>query len=206
MTYMRPFLDTLYNFHWIREGEAARSSQAFFGGLRSLMRRHGLRAIVNLRGENSDLSWWRYERRVCEGIKAQHIDAMLDSRHLPTRAMLVTLLDALDAAPQPFLIKCSGGHDRTAFAAALLILREDGWDAMRVAAKQFDHGHVPKRYQHWLKPFFQFAVEDAAGRPVSDWVRQTYDPAKLAQWLSDHDLAASHKGIFTKPTRSPFQL
>ena len=105
---MRPFLDTLYNFHWVREGEAARSSQAFFGGLSGLMRRHGLKAIVNLRGENSDLSWWRYERRVCERLGARHLDAMLDSRHLPTRAMLARLFDVLDAAPRPFLFKCSG--------------------------------------------------------------------------------------------------
>ena len=116
---MRPLLDILYNFHWVREGEAARSSQAFFGGLKGLMTRHGLKAIVNLRGENSDLSWWRYERRVCESLGAEHIDAQLDSRHLPTRAMLATLIGAFEAAPRPFLMKCSGGHDRTAFACAL---------------------------------------------------------------------------------------
>jgi len=209
MTDMRPFLDTLYNFHWVREGEAARSSQAFFGGLGALMRRHGLKAIVNLRGENSDLSWWRYERRACKALGACHIDAMLDSRHLPTQAMLATLLDAFDTAPRPFLIKCSGGHDRTAFAAALFILHRDGWQAMAAAAAQFDpqrYGHVPKKYQHWLKPFLAFAAEDADGRPLADWLRKTYDPARLDRWLIDHDLAGSHKGIFEKPTRSPFQL
>ncbi len=206
---MRPFLDTLYNFHWVREGEVARSSQANFGGLMGLMRRHALKAIVNLRGENSDLSWWRYERRVCAALGARHIDAMLDSRHLPTRAMLATLLDAFDSAPRPFLIKCSGGHDRTAFAAALFILTRDGWQAMAAATAQFDpkrYGHLPKKYQHWLKPFFTFAAEDAEGRPLAEWLRETYDPVRLDQWLTGHGLAGSHKGIFEKPTRSPFQL
>ena len=206
---MRPLLDILYNFHWVREGEAARSSQANFGGLTGLMRRHALKAIVNLRGENSDLSWWRYERRVCAALGARHIDAMLDSRHLPTRAMLATLLDAFDAAPRPFLIKCSGGHDRTAFAAALFILHRDGWQAMAAAATQFDpqrYGHVPKKHQHWLKPFLAFAAEDAAGNSLAEWLRESYDPARLDQWLIDHGLAGSHKGIFEKPTRSPFQL
>ena len=209
MTSMRSLTDTLYNFHWIYEGEAARSSQAYFGGLTGLMRRHGLKAIINLRGENSDLSWWRYERAVSARLGASHFDAMLDSRHLPLRAMLVTLLEAFDAAPRPLLMKCSGGHDRTALAAALLILHRDGWSAMAAAEAQFDakrYGHVPKRYQHWLKPFLAFAAEDAAGTKLADWLRQRYDPARLDQWLNSHGLAGSHKGIFEKPTRSPFQL
>jgi hypothetical protein len=206
---MRPLLDTLYNFHWVREGEAARSSQAYFGGLKGLMVRHGLTGIVNLRGENSDLSWWRYERRVCQRLGARHIDAMLDSRHLPTKAMLVGLFDAFEAAPRPFLLKCSGGHDRTAFACALWIVHRDGWGAFAAAEEQFDpqhYGHIPKRHQHWLKPFLSFAAEAADGRPVSEWVRAGYDPLRLAQWLDGHGLGDSHKGIFEKPTRSPFQL
>ncbi len=204
---MRPVLDILYNFHWVREGEAARSSQAHFGGLAGLMRRHGLKAIINLRGENSDLSWWRYEKRVCESLGARHFDTTLDSRHLPTRAMLTTLLDAFDEAPRPLLIKCSGGHDRTALAAALFLIHREGWSARAVAEQQFDphlYGHVPKKHQHWLQPFVAYAEQDAAGRPLSDWSRQTYDPEKLARWLTDR--GQSFKGIFTKPTRSPFQL
>ncbi|MDR3526932.1 MAG: hypothetical protein P4L57_06595 [Rhizomicrobium sp.] len=206
---MRTFLDRLYNFHWLCEGDAARSSQAFFGGLELLLRRHGLKAIVNLRGENADLSWWRYERAVCARLGARHIDAMMDSRHLPTRAMLTTLLDAFETAPRPFLLKCSGGHDRTALAAALFIIARDGWRALESAEQQFDaaiYGHKPKRYQHWLKPFLRFAAEDAKGVKLSDWIRDCYDPNLFAAWLEDHDLNESHKGIFTKPTRSPFQL
>jgi len=206
---MRKFLDRLYNFHWICEGEAARSSQAFFGGLKRLMAGHGLKAIINLRGENADLSWWRYERAVCARLGAQHIDAMMDSRHLPTRAMLTVLLEALATAPRPFLLKCSGGHDRTALAAALFVIHRDGWQAQARAAAQFDaqtYGHKPKTHQHWLKPFLQFAIEDAKGMALSDWIRTQYEPQQLATWLAAHGLADSHKGIFEKPTRSPFQL
>ena len=206
---MRTFLDRLYNFHWLCEGDAARSSQAFFGGLELLLRRHGLKAIINLRGENADLSWWRYERAVCARVGARHIDAMMDSRHLPTRAMLTTLIDAFETAPQPFLLKCSGGHDRTALAAALFVITRDGWEGLERARGQFDaaiYGHKPKRHQHWLKPFLQFAAEDANGMRLSDWIRDHYEPKVFAAWLEAHDLGESHKGIFAKPTRSPFQL
>jgi hypothetical protein len=209
VTDMRPLLDILYNFHWVREGEAARSSQAHFGGLTRLMRRNGLKAVINLRGENRDLSWWRYERRVCEALGARHFDTMLDSRHLPTREMLVTLLSAFEEAPRPFLIKCSGGHDRTALASALYVIHRLGWEGQPEAERQFDpglYGHAPKKHQHWLRPFLAFAREDCRGAPLADWVRNAYDPAKLAQWLTAQGLGDSFKAIFTKPTRSPFQL
>lgn len=206
---MRPLLDILYNFHWVREGEAARSSQANFGGLEGLMRRHGLKAIVNLRGENSDLSWWRYERRVCQRLGARHFDTMLDSRHLPTRNMLVRLMEAFEAAPRPFLLKCSGGHDRTALAAALFVIHREGWPGLKVAMRQFDsqsYGHAPKKHQHWLGQFLLFAEEKACATPLADWIRTGYAPEELATWLEARGQGGSFKGIFEKPHRSPFQL
>jgi len=201
---MPALLDTLYNFHWIREGVAARSSQAHFGGLARLMRRHGLKAVVNLRGENSDLSWWRYEKRVCAALGAPHFDAMLDSRKLPTRAMLLRLMEALATAPRPFLLKCSGGNDRTALGAALLLLHEDGWSGRGDAEKQFKGKLKP--HQRWLKLFPAFAEEDAAGAAPDDWARTSYSPEKLAAWLQAQGQGDSFAAIFTVPTRSPWQL
>jgi len=200
---MRPVLDILYNFAWIREGEAARSSQAHFGGLKGLMQRHGLRAVVNLRGENSDLSWWRYERAVCAALGARHFDAMLDSRHLPTRAMLVCLMEAFEESPRPFLLKCSGGNDRTGLAAALYLIRRDGWSARKIAEQQF--AGVAKKHQRWLKQFPAFAEEDAGGRGLVDWLRDDYEPRRFAAWLAAKGLGDSFKGEFLKPRRSPFQ-
>jgi hypothetical protein len=199
-----PFLDTLYNFHWIREGVAARSSQAHFGGLQRLMARHGLKSIINLRGENSDLSWWRYEKRVCAALGARHFDTMLDSRKLPTRAMLVCLMEAFAAAPRPMLLKCSGGNDRTALGSALLLIHEDGWRGLAEAGKQFTAKAKPQ--QRWLKLFPVFAEEDAAGVPLAEWVRESYSPEKLAEWLQAHGHGDSFACIFTVPTRSPWQL
>lgn len=206
---MHALLDRFYNFHWIKEGVAARSSQAFFGGLRDLMIRHGLRAIVNLRGENADLSWWRYERKVCEEIGARHLDAQLSSRHLPTRAMLVRLIECFETTPRPFLMKCSGGHDRTALAAALFVIFDLGWEAFDEACLQFDaelYGHKPKKHQFWLTPFLSFAKEDAKEQLLGDWIRDVYAPERLADWLAARGLSDSYKTIFEKPQRSPFQL
>ena len=56
-----PAGDILYNFHWVVPGEAARAAQAWAGGLEPFLQKRGIRAIINLRGRNDDLSWWQNE-------------------------------------------------------------------------------------------------------------------------------------------------
>ncbi|HEX2593066.1 MAG TPA: hypothetical protein VHL34_16315 [Rhizomicrobium sp.] len=205
---MRNAADVLYNFHWVVPGEAARMAQAHFGGLAPILKRHGLRAMINLRGRNPDIGWWRREREACASIGAQHFDVTLDSRKLPTRAMLTALFDAFDAAPRPLVVKCSGGQDRTSLASALYILQRAGWQAIDAAEMQFarwPYLHLPKEHQRWLKPFIAFAQEDAAGLPVAQWAREKYDPATLADWLDAHGMAGFYAQVFEKPTRSKWQ-
>ena len=69
--------------------------QAWAGGLGPFLKRRGIAAIVNLRGRNDDLGWWKNETAIAQSAGIAHLDAMLDSRKLPTRAMLVQLIDGL---------------------------------------------------------------------------------------------------------------
>jgi protein tyrosine/serine phosphatase len=200
--------DILYNFHWVVPGEAARAAQAWAGGLGPFLRKRGLASVINLRGRNDDLSWWRKETEVAEKLGLAHLDAMLDSRKLPTRAMLVELIAAFDAAPRPFMLKCSGGQDRTSFAAALYLIHRGGWDAFDQAAAQyarFPYLHFPKRHQRWLRHFLDFAHDEAKNMPLSAWIANHYEPEKLKTWLDAKGFGDSYAGIFTVPTRSPYQ-
>jgi hypothetical protein len=200
--------DLLYNFHWVVPGEASRAMQAWAGGLAPFLRRRGIRAIINLRGRNDDLSWWKKETATAKGAGIDHLDAMLDSRRLPTRAMLMRLIETFDTAPRPFMLKCSGGQDRTSFAAALYLIHRGGWQAMDVARAQyarFPFLHFPKTHQRWLKAFLDFAFENAADQPLAQWIADGYTPEKLKAWLDAHGLAGSYAAIFTAPTRSPRQ-
>ena len=132
-----------------------------------------------------------------------HLDAMLDSRKLPTRAMLVRLIEAFDSAPRPFMLKCSGGQDRTSFAAALYLIHRGGWAAMAEAQAQFarfPYLHFPKKHQRWLRPFLDFAAEDSSGVPLAGWIAERYTPERLKAWLEARGLADSHGGIFLAPT------
>jgi hypothetical protein len=205
---MRSLGDILYNFHWVVPGEAARAAQAWAGGLGGFLEARGIRALINLRGRNDDLSWWKNETGAAQARGIAHLDAMLDSRKLPTRAMLERLIATFDEAPRPFLLKCSGGQDRTSFAAALFLIHRGGWEAFDTAAAQyarFPYLHFPKQQQRWLRPFLDFARTDSNGAALSAWITNHYAPEKLEAWLAANGLAGSHGGIFTAPTRSPHQ-
>jgi protein tyrosine/serine phosphatase len=205
---MRSLPDILYNFHWVVPGDAARAAQAWAGGLGPFLKRRGIRAIINLRGRNDDLSWWRNETRVAAAGGIAHLDAMLDSRKLPTRAILVRLIEAFDTAPRPFMLKCSGGQDRTSFAAAIYLIHRGGWQAMAAAKAQFarfPYLHLPKTNQRWLAAFPGYAMHEANGAPIGKWIAEQYDPEKLKAWLDANGLGDSYAAIFSAPTRSPRQ-
>jgi len=198
---MCKLLNLLYNFHWIAPGEAARSAQAYLGSLGRFLRANRLKAVINLRGRHPNFDWWKYETETCARLGIAHIDAMMDSRRLPLKEMLVALIDAFDAAPRPFVIKCSGGQDRTSFAAALYIVHREGWEAMERALKQFarfPYLHFPKDNQRWLREFLPYARQQANGTALADWIRRDYDPEALAQWLKP----GSFNGIW-EPWKPP---
>lgn len=205
---MRSLGDILYNFHWVLPGEAARMAQPWAGFYRAFLARRGIRGIVNLRGRNDDLSWWKTETAAAAAVGAAHFDAMLDSRKLPTRDMLVQLMAAFAQTPRPFVIKCSGGQDRTSLAMALYLLDRGGWQAMAQAHGQFvkwPYLHFPKRHQRWLARFLDFAAQDANGKPIATWIAEDYTPEKLKDWLDANGMGDFTAGFFTVPTRSPYQ-
>lgn len=188
---MRRLSSILYNFHWVVEGEAARSAQAYAGFLRRFLRQRKIRTVVNLRGSNPQHLWWRYETEVCKDLQIKHCDISVNSRTLPSREILLEILDTFDASPKPLLIKCSGGQDRTSLGAALYIVHNKGWAAISDAMGQFakwPYLHLPKRNQRWLRYFLVYAEQEAKGRPLIAWIRSEYAPERFMAWLDAQGL------------------
>ncbi|NIK89165.1 protein tyrosine/serine phosphatase [Rhizomicrobium palustre] len=189
---MRSVLNILYNCHWIVPGEAARSAQPYMGFWEHHLRSNGIRSIINLRGAHPEWGWWQKEAWCCRRLRIKHFNLSMNSRRLPTRVLLLGLLETFDAAPRPFLIKCSGGQDRTSLASALFLLHRYGWMAEEEATKQFDrfpYLHMPRQNQMWLRAFPVFAREAANGTSLVSWIQQQYDPVVLERWLSEHGIA-----------------
>ncbi len=195
-------LDLPYNFHWIERGGAARSAQAYAGFLTPFLRSHGIRGLINLRGRNPNHLWWRYETRCCVRAGVAHCDVKLNSRQLPTQAMLAGLVDAFDSTPRPFLLKCSGGQDRTSLAAALYLLHRRGWDALIEAQKQFarwPYLHLPRRNQRWLSCLPVYAAELSGQMRLRDWIETGYSADAFRAWLERRGEGASFHGLYDVP-------
>lgn len=196
---MRSLPDIFYNFHWVVTGEAARSAQAYAGFLGQFLKSHGIATLINLRGANPRWAWWRYETRVCRQIGVVHRDVKLNSRRLPTRATLLDLLQAFDEARRPFLLKCSGGQDRTSFAAALYLLHTRGWSAREDAEAQFarwPYLHLPKQHQRWLRYFLRFIEEHSGPASLREWIATRYTPEEFKAWLEAHGLGDAFRGLY----------
>ncbi|MDG2285095.1 MAG: hypothetical protein P8N43_06165 [Alphaproteobacteria bacterium] len=156
-----------------------------------LLTTHGISTVINLRGENPNSSWYLPERRACEALGITYLDRPLHSRRLPKQQMLIELFEAYETAPRPLLIKCSGGADRTALAAALYLLHRDGPSAMPLARRQMallPYLHQPKRYQRWIRSFPVYFEADHDGSPIADWVRDRYRPEHFAAWLDERGM------------------
>jgi hypothetical protein len=198
---LRSIPQILSNFHWIVPGEAARSAQVHGLLLRAFLEANGIRSLINLRGAHPEFGWWRREERACLDGGVRYFNAVLDSRLLPTRGMLVALWDCFDhaGAYPPLLIKCSGGQDRTSLAAALYLLDRHGWNVMDQAKAQFarfPYLHFPRPEQRWLVAFPDYAREASGGRPIGEWVRDSYDPQALGAWLDRWLGRESYAGIY----------
>ncbi|HUJ45586.1 MAG TPA: hypothetical protein VLV55_00535 [Rhizomicrobium sp.] len=199
---MRSLPDILYNFHWVLKGEIARSAQAWAGFLKPFLKRHRIATVINLRGHNPRWSWWHKEKRDCDAIGVHHYDVKLNSRRLPSRALLLDMLEAFDDAKRPILLKCSGGQDRTSFAAALYLLHTRGLAAREAADAQFarwPYLHLPRRQQRWLKAFLTFAQEGAGTQKLREWIATTYSPEDFSAWLDARGLGSTFKGLQGPP-------
>src|SRR3972149_8466030 len=107
------------NFRAVVPERVYRSGQLSPEELEERIRRHGLKSILNLRGEMEDRHWYRRELEVAErhGVDFRSLD--LIPERLPSRPDLVALIDRLEGLSEPLLIHCSAGADRTGFASVI---------------------------------------------------------------------------------------
>lgn len=195
---MRSLAEVLYNFHWVVPGEASRSAQAYAGFLGAFLRGRGIRTVINLRGSNPDHGWWRSEKKTSERLGIAHFDVRVNSRTLPARQTLLDLFAAFDRANRPFLIKCSGGQDRTSFASSLYIADRFGWSAAAEAQRQFagwPYLHMPKRHQRWARLFLTYAAEQARDTPLRQWIASDYTPEGFMAWLDARGMEDSFRNL-----------
>ncbi len=132
------------NFRVVVPAKVFRSGQLEEGELAALAWKHGIKSMVNLRGENLDKDWYQNEVREAEFSGVQHIDFKMNSGRELTKAQTDELIRIMRDAPKPLLIHCQGGSDRSGLAAALYMAAVER-KPKKEAEQQLSliYGHLP---------------------------------------------------------------
>lgn len=138
------YLQLTGNIHEVEAGAIYRSNQLSPEDMAALIEAKGIKTVLNLRGNNGDQPWHRAEAAAVSGAGASLIDLTMSANNDPSDALLGELVATLRTAPQPILIHCHGGADRSGLAAALYELLIAKKPADEAAGQlSFRYGHFP---------------------------------------------------------------
>lgn len=131
------------NFHAVVPGEFYRSAQPDAAMIAKITSEHGIRSIVNLRGENATTPWYIEEIAASKQAGAEHLDFRMSSKRELTPQQAQELIAMLRAAPKPVWIHCHSGADRAGLVSALYLAAVKHEDPA-VASRQLSlrYGHV----------------------------------------------------------------
>lgn len=167
------------NFATVVPGRLYRSNHPTPRRLARLVRRHGVRTVINLRGpcgNGSDA----LSRAAAARLGIAFVDAPLSSGRAPQRAEVLTLATALSRSAEPILVHCKSGADRAGLAAALFLLLHGATTAEALRQLSWRHGHWHRSRAGVLDAFLLAYAREAEGRlPFLDWLRTEYDAATL---------------------------
>ncbi|HEY7552220.1 MAG TPA: protein tyrosine phosphatase [Hyphomicrobiaceae bacterium] len=146
-----------------------------------VLKRRGLRTIVNLRGERLCGAYW-LEQAVCERRDIALVDFQIKSRAAPTREQIRAARDLFDRIEYPALMHCKSGADRVGLMSALYRLFREG-APVEQARKELSlrYGHIRQADTGILDRVFEKYLEDNKRRPMPfmEWVDTLYDPDAL---------------------------
>jgi protein tyrosine phosphatase (PTP) superfamily phosphohydrolase (DUF442 family) len=178
------------NAHAVIPGTVYRSAQPSGDDLGWLVRRYGIRTVVNLRGFRDSLGWYQDECRVAHRMNVSVEDISLSAGHLPPAQEIRQLVEVLDGCEYPVLFHCYRGVDRTGLASVVvLLLRTDQSldEARRALSLRYVHlpfGRTGKLdwffdlYEDWLQQngrsharenFRLWATHEYRGGPCNAW-------------------------------------
>ncbi len=165
-------------------GELYRTAQLNGNQLRQEIEKFHLKSVVNLRGENFPAKWYVEELAVCREMGVVHADVRLSARHLPPPQEIARLIADYHSLPQPMVIHCNAGSDRTGFAGSIYLIECKGLPiaAATTRALSWRFGHFPIYPYFEMDEFFElFRAENPRHRSLSDWIAQDYPAVYAAE-------------------------
>ena len=108
-----------FNFHKVDE-HVYRSAQITPWRLRKIIKKYGIKTIINLRGNHKNYLYQK-EKEICKEMGVKYYTVSLSSRSPDKTKIneLKKLINILKTAKKPILFHCKAGADRTGFVAVL---------------------------------------------------------------------------------------
>jgi len=134
------------NFHVVVPGEVYRSAQPSAADIAAYKRTHGIKTIINLRGENKGSPWYDAEIAAAKQLGIAHVDFGMSAKRELSRQEAAALVAVLARAEKPMLIHCEGGADRSGLASALYaaaVAKLDEEAAERQISIRYGHISLP---------------------------------------------------------------
>lgn len=131
------------NFFAVVPGKCYRSAQPSPQSMENALRAYSIRSIVNLRDEN-DEGWYHEEKRTADRLGILLLNAGLSSKEQAPAEDFAKFVRVMRDAPEPILIHCANGNDRSGLAAAFyLLLRTDTPLEQARTQLSLRYGHIP---------------------------------------------------------------
>lgn len=146
----------LPNFRVVEEGKIYRGGQPTLAGLRLLHERYGVKTVIDLRNEASDLAAW--EEKTAGGLSLEFRRIAMSSLKRPSDTMIGEIEALLtDPARQPVYVHCHHGQDRTGLVIGLFRVISGRWTAAKAYDEMLASGFHPT-WMWSLKSYFREAT------------------------------------------------
>jgi protein tyrosine/serine phosphatase len=170
------------NWSAVAPGRLYRSNHPLPWQLAAAQRRVGLRSVINLRGHREACGSDALGRARAEALGLEHRDAPFESRGAPQKDRILRLAEIFAELPEPVLIHCKSGADRTGVVAGIWLLLQGAPPEVALDQLHWRYGHVSASRTGILDAFLRRYAADVAKRgpkPFLDWLREDYDEAAL---------------------------
>lgn len=159
------------NFHEIDPGKFYRSAQLAKDEFDEVVKKYGIRTVINLRGSQPGEWWFDDEKAALDRLNVHFENLGFSTEQLQTKEDWIKYIDLLKTAERPILVHCRSGADRTGEASAVYM-----HDYMHVSREQVLE-QVSVRYLHvpMFMPAKRLFVENYEG---PEWLLTHYNPCE----------------------------
>lgn len=152
-----------------------RSSQPTPWQLKRIVKRYGIKTVLNLRGEKPQSPVYALEAEACEDAGVRLVSTEIFSRDIPTPERLEALKKIYESCEYPVLMHCKAGADRTGLAATLYLYWMENQPLSAIdQLKFFPYGHILHSDAGIIDYYFE----------LFESYRKEHPDAELIEWTA----------------------